>query len=168
MIAIIVCAIINNEQIRMIRKIIIVTLSLMVLGACSDDPLSPEQQVRDTLSGMQEAAQARSMSDFMQHVADDYSDHKGNNKETIERLMQLLFVRNQSINIFTLIQSIEVQNEIAAVEISTAMASRGIDLSQETNRLKADTYHFSVVLREAGEGEWLVQSVSWKNGWGNG
>ncbi|MBX2848482.1 MAG: hypothetical protein KTR16_09180 [Acidiferrobacterales bacterium] len=140
----------------------------LLISACSDDPTSPEQQVRTTLNAMQEAAEQRSLSDFMQHVAEDYSDHKGNNKEAIKRFVQILFLRNQSINIFTLIQDLDIQDNIAAVEVSAAMAARGVDLTQESNRLKADTNHFSVVLQNKGDTKWQVQSVSWKRGWGNG
>lgn len=156
----------------MIKKIITRCLGLIVLSlllsSCGDDPSSPGQQVRDTLKAMQVAAEERSMSDFMQHIADNYSDHQGNDKAAVRRIMQVLFLRNQSINIFTLIQSIEIQNDIAAVEVSAAMAARGVDLSEETNRLKADTHHFSVALIQTGSSEWQVQSVSWKRGWGNG
>lgn len=163
---------INSEKIHMTLKTKTILASLLafgiLLGSCSNDPSSPEQQVKDTLKAMQDAAEQRSMSDFLQHVADGYSDHRGNDKEAIKRILQILFLRNQSINIFTLIQSIDIQDGIAAVEISAAMAARDVDLSQETNRLKADTHHFSVVLTHIGDAKWHVQSVSWKRGWGNG
>ena len=146
---------------------LLITLSLL-LSACGDDPTSPEQQVRNTLNAMQEAAESRSMSDFMDHISDRYADHQGNDKAAIRRIMQLLFLRNQSINILTLVQSMDVQDNIAAVEISAAMAARGVDLTQETNRLKADAHHFSVVLQHVEDSKWEVQSVSWKRGWGNG
>ena len=139
-----------------------------MLCSCGDDPQSPVQQVQDTLQAMQDAAEQRSMADFMEHIADDYLDHQDNDKGAIRRIMQLLFLRNQSINIFTLVQSIDVQGNIAAVEVSAAMAARGVDLSQETNRLKADTHHFSMVLQQAQDSQWQVLSVSWKRGWGNG
>lgn len=145
--------------------IIIAASLILLLSACSDDPTSPEQQVRDTLNAIELAAQERSMSDFMDYIADDYSDHQGNDKDAVKRIVQLMFLRNQSINIFTLIRSINVDDKIAAVELSAAMASRGVDLTQETNRLKADTHQFSVVLQQDDD-EWLVSSVSWQRGWG--
>ena len=172
MLVIIVWLIINTEQILMIRKIIklciLLLLTSSLISACSDDPSSPEQQVRNTLDLMQQAAQERSMSDFMDHIADNYSDHRGNDKAAIRRIMQFLFLRNQSINIFTLIHSIDIQNNIAAVELSAAMAARGVDLTQENNRLKADTHRFSAVLEQSNSSEWQIKSVSWKRGWGNG
>jgi len=149
-----------------ILSITLITSLIILVSACSDDPSSPEQQVRDTLQAIEIAAEERSMSDLMGHIAEDYSDHQGNDKDSIRRILQLLFLRNQSINVFSLIRSLEFDNGIAAVEISTAMASRDIDLNQEANRLKADSLRFSVVLQED-NGEWLVSSVSWQRGWGS-
>ena len=148
------------------QRLLTIILSCFVLTACNGDSLTPEQQVRNSLLAMEEAAQERSMSKFMNYVSDDYSDHQGNNKEAIKRLLQVIFLRNQNINIFTLIRSVEINDGIAAVELSAAMASRDVDLKQETNRLKADTQRFSIVLSSENNNEtWLVQSMSWQPGW---
>ena len=46
------------------------------------------------------------------------------------------------------------------------MASREVDLSQETNRLKADTQRLIITLRpNKNNDKWLVQSASWQQGW---
>jgi len=148
------------------QRLLTIIFSCFILAACSGDPTSPEQQVRNSLSAMETAAQERSMSDFMSYVSDGYSDHHGNNKDALKRLLQLLFLRNQKINIFTLVKSIEINNDLAKVEISAAMASREVDLSQETNRLKADTQRFSITLiPNKNNDTWLVQSASWQQGW---
>jgi len=146
------------------RQLFTIILISLLLAACADDPTSPEQQVLNTLAAMETAAQERSMSDFMSHISDNYSDHQGNDKDAIKRILQVLFLRNQNINVFTLIRSVDIQNGLAAVEISAAMASRDVDLNQEANRLKADTQRFSLALSIEGD-SWLVQSVSWRSGW---
>lgn len=147
-------------------RLLIIILSCLILVACASDPTSPEQQVRKSLLAMEAAAQERSMSGFMPYISDDYSDHQGNNKDALKRLLQLLFLRNQKINIFTFIKSIDINNGLAKVEISAAMTSRDVDLSQETNRLKADTQRFSITLSPNKNNEiWLVQSASWQQGW---
>lgn len=147
------------------QRLLKLSLLCLLLAACGSDESSPEQQVRNTLAAIKLAAEERSMSDFMDHIADDYSDHKGNDKDAIRRIVQLLFLRNQSINIFTLVRSIDINDSIAAVEVSAAMASRGVDLTLETNRIKADTHQFSLVLQHEND-DWLIQSVSWQRGWG--
>ena len=148
------------------QRLLITLLSCLILVACAGDPTSPEQQVRNSLLAMEEAAQERSMSGFMEYISDDYSDLQGNDKDALKRLLQILFLRNQNINIFTLVRSIEINDESATVEISAAMASRDVDLSQETNRLKADTQRFSITLSpNKSNTAWLVQSANWQRGW---
>ena len=140
-------------------------LTILLISACSSsDPRSPEQQVRDTLTAIEEAAEARSMDGMLEHINEDYSDHQGQTIRDIKRLIQLQFIRNQSINIFTSIQSLEINDGLAAVELSAAMSSGTFDLSQESNRLRADTHHFSILLSQ-GDDKWLVDSVSWERGW---
>lgn len=148
------------------QRLFLILLSCFILSACSSDPTSPEQQVRKSLSAMESAAQERSMSDFMRYISDDYSDYQGNNKDALKRLVQILFLQNQKIYIFTVVKSIEINNSVAEVEISAAMTSRELDLSQETNRLKADTQRFTLTLSPNENNDiWLVKSASWQDGW---
>jgi hypothetical protein len=138
-------------------------ISLM-LSACGGEDLSPEAQIRKTISEMESAAEQRSLSSFMEHVSEQYNDHEGNNHKAIARYVQINFIRNQSINIFSKIQSINVEGSSASVEISVAMGSREVDLSEEGNRLKADSMHFSVLF-QLDDDKWLVKSVSWRRCW---
>jgi len=152
-----------NTQIR--RTFIILIISILFVS-CSSDNESPEQQIKNSLKAMEIAAQERSRSDFMKYVSDDYFDAHGNDKKAVMGLLQLLFLRNQKIHIFTLIRSIEVNQGIAKVELATAMTSRDIDLSQESNRLKADTQRFTISMKQKKNTDlWLVESASWERGW---
>lgn len=148
------------------RLLTILLSCLIFVVACSGDSTSPEQQVRNTLTAMEDAAQKRSMSDFMRYISDDYTDHHGQNKDALKGFAQLLFLRNQKITIFTVIKSIDIKNDVAKVELSAAMASREVDLSQEINRLKADTQRFSITLKPNKKNDaWLVKSANWQQGW---
>ena len=150
----------------MMQRLLIIILSCFALVSCSSDPQSPEQHVRNSLSAMETAAQERSTSDFMEYISDDYYDGHGNNKESVKHLLRVLFLRNQKINIFYAIRSLEIKNGRAKAEISAAMTSREVDLSEEKNRLKADTLRFSITLRSNNNNDkWLIQHASWKRGW---
>ncbi len=136
-----------------------------MLCACSSEPtLSPEQKIRATLQAIETGVEDRSLSAIMEHVSEDYQDHRGHTKKEVARIMQLQIIRNQNINIFTHIKSIDINGDVASVELSSAMASRALDLSLESNRLKADTARFSLVLAKEGD-RWRVQSGSWQSGW---
>ena len=160
-------------QMTAIRQISSKTWRLVVLGlllttgACGDSDLAtPEQQIRATIDAIVAAAEERSTSSVMEFVNDDYVDHEGYSKDDIRRIVQVHMLRNQNITIFTRIQSLEVNDGVATVELSAAMAARGVDLSQEQNRLRADTHHFSVVLSDPDQDQqWVVDSVSWRRGW---
>lgn len=136
----------------------------IVLMSCSTETLLPEEKIKQTIAAMELATEERSLSRFMQHVSEQYSDHEGNNRKAIAGYVQFNIIRNQNINIFSLIQSIEVNGPTASVEVSTAMGSRDDDLSNESNRLKANTMHFSVLF-QLEDDDWLVKSVSWRQGW---
>lgn len=150
---------------KITQNLLINALLCLCFAACSSEPaLSPEQSVRNTLAAIEESVEARSLSGIMAHVSDDYQDHQGQTKKDVRRVMQLQIIRNQNISVFTRIRSIEFNEGFASVELSTAMASRAVDLSLESNRLKADTAKFSLVLVEEDK-QWKIQSSSWQQGW---
>lgn len=148
----------------LVRHFILAALVSVMLTACSDEALLPEDKIKNIVAEMELAAEERSLTRFMQHVSEQYNDHEGNNRKAIARYVQFNFIRNQSINVFSRIQSIEVNELTASVEVSMAMGSREDDLSNESNRLKANTMHFSVLFQLEGD-NWLVRSVSWRQGW---
>jgi len=137
----------------------------LLLSACSsDEPMSDEQQVRAVLEAMELAAQDRSLSAVMQHVSPNYSDSKANDFKAVQRLVQLQFLRNQNINIFSKVSELEIIDNAATVEMSLAMTSGKLDLSDESNRLRADTFRFSLLFIKE-KSDWRLQSASWQRGW---
>jgi len=149
-------------------SILLLICSLLLTSCNSSDTISPEEQVRAVLSAIETAAEERSLSRIMEHISDDYIDHRGQTKRDIKRLMQIHLLRNQNISVFTRIRSVDIDSEntpnIASVEVSAAMAARGVDLSLDSNRLKADTHSFSLVLT-LHDDTWLITSGSWQRGW---
>lgn len=148
-----------------IRALITGSLLTLLLAACGSSNINdPETQVRQVLSALEEAAERRSMSDIMDNVSDDYLDHIGQDKKTLARLVQFQILKNQKINIFSLVRSIEINDGLASVELSAAMSARDEDLSSESSRLRADAFRFSILLALE-EDDWRIRSVSWKQGW---
>lgn len=166
--------IIKNNQYR-IMKLLCYCLLGMTLFSCSEPELgSPEQAIQNTLLAMEEAAEERTLSGFMQHISDDYQDRQGNRKKDIRRIIQIHYIRNQKIHILSKVQSLEINGSLAKVELSTAMAGREADLSGEflsgettgLSGLRANTHHFTIQLVSDDQQQtWLVKNVSWKRGW---
>lgn len=146
-----------------------VLVGAIVLKGCSAPAeLSPEEQVRATISALEEAAEKRSLSAFMQHISPDYTDIEGRSWDDIQRMVQIQYIRNQNIHLFVDISQLEISGNTASVELSALMAARAADLA--TNKLantlknlRANSHHFSVVLaRQATGADWQVISVVWR------
>ena len=149
-------------------------LALSLISACNNvAPQSPEQRVFNTLAAMEQAAEQRSVADFMQYVSEAYTDHQGLSKSDIRRIVQLQYLRNQSIHILSQVTDLKVDGNLASVEIVTAMASKAGDLQAQEkrqardvmdidfSRVKADTHRFSAVFRSTDQQQsWLLESVS--------
>ena len=150
--------------VRPATKRLMLLLICLTLVACGGDPESPEQQIRNVLGLMETATQERSASGVMEHVSDDYSDHLGNTKKQIRQLVTFQILRNQKISLFSLIRSIKISGNSAEVELSLATTGREIDLSDESQRLAADVFRVSLLMKiEASQ--WKVSSASWQRGW---
>ena len=142
----------------------LLTVFIILLVGCSGDPDDPEQQIRNVLEQIELAAEERSRSDISEHISDNYFDDRSQQKNDVNNILRIYLLRNQSINIFTKIYSIEFINpRRAEIKLSAAMAAKGVDLSNETERLKADLHRFLVVM-ENEDGDWKVMSAEWRRG----
>ena len=149
-------------------------LKLCLLGfalfSCSEAKLdSPDQAIKNTLQALEQAAEERTLSGFMQHISDDYQDRQGNGKKDIRRIIQIHYIRNQKIYIVSKVQSIVINGSTAIVELSAAMVGREADLPGETaglSGLRANTHHFNIqLISDDQQQTWLVKRVDWKRGW---
>lgn len=145
------------------------TLRLLIiavfLAACSGNPDDPEQQIRNVLEQVELAAEERNRSDISSHVSDNYYDKHKHTKNNVNNILRVYLLRNQSINIFTKIYSIEFTTpRRAEIKLSAAMAAKGVNLDNETERLKADLHKFTIVMEDESNGDWKVVSAEWERG----
>ena len=137
----------------------------LCLSACSSDPEDPEDQIRAIIEKIELAAEERKRSEVLEYISEQYLDDRQYTKESVGKLLQLYFIRNQSINIFTTIQSIEIHNNRAQVQLTAAIAAKGVDLAQEANRLKADVHRFAIIFKdESAKGDWKITAAQWQRG----
>ena len=138
----------------------------ILLSACGSQQDDPEQQIRDVLQQIELAAEERNRSGMSKHIADSYRDTSQRDKQAVNQILRAYLLRNQSINLFTKIYSIEfITPRRAEVKLSAAMAAKSVDLAQEDERLKADLHRFTVIMEdENSSGDWLVVSAEWERG----
>jgi hypothetical protein len=113
------------------------------LAACGSRS-SEEEQVREVLTAMETAAEARDTSDVLAFVASDYTDNSGFDKTQIQNFLRGYFVVNQKIELIVTI------DELVFPVKGLAQMNVGV-----TSLPAGDRAQFKVELREAG-GDWKV------------
>lgn len=134
--------------------------ALFTLAACSD-PDSPEQQVRQLIEQMETAAEARDVSDLVEHLSPEFRDANGMTPEEAARYVRGYFVANQSIHLLTRIEQVEFPlPDEARARVLVGMVGRDADAAGKWD-LAADLYEFDLTLRRE-DGEWKATFAKWR------
>lgn len=135
---------------------------VLALAACSRDAGSPENEIQALVTQAQTAAEERKVGDLRALIADDYTDAHGYDRKTVENLIRLHVLRNQSIHLFTRIGAIAFpQPDRATVRVAAAMAGRPVASAGELVGVNADLYRFDLNLIRQG-GAWRVERAAWE------
>jgi hypothetical protein len=130
-----------------------------VLAACGDAD-SPEQQVRQVIDKMETAAEARDVSELVEHLSSEYRDVNGMSADEAGRYVRGYFVANQSIHLLTRVEQIEFPlPDEARARVLVGMVGRDADAASNWD-LAADLYEFKLSLRQE-DGEWKVSFAQW-------
>jgi hypothetical protein len=136
---------------------------ILTLTACGGPPDSPETEIQSFVAKVQTAAEERNARELRSLVAEDYVDAQGHDHKAIERLIRLHVFRNQSIHIFTRIQTIEFpEPERALVIVMAALAGRPVASADQLAGLNANLYRFNLELIRQGRDDWLVKHAAWE------
>jgi hypothetical protein len=132
-----------------------------VLLACNGGTDSPEDEIRNFIASAVEAAERRSSDDLSDMIHDSYLGQSGYNKQRIEGMLRLYFLRHKNIHLFTRIGEIELLGDNqATASLHLAMAGSVISDIDAVSALRARIYGFE--LRLVKQDEWLLQHASWK------
>ena len=144
------------------RTVFLAVISLLPLVSCSSQKDSPEAQVRALIAHAETAAEQKDLAALRPMISDKYTDDEGQDKKAIEAVLRFYFLRNQSIHLFTRIQSIEFPEPARArAVVLVAMAGEPIKTGQELERLHADLNRFDITLAREDK-EWKVTTVEWR------
>ena len=149
-------------MIRSLRRFLVpVLLSMtLLLQACSDDPESPEQQIRALIDQAVESGESRSADELAELLHHSFVDQQGRNRGELEKLLRLYFFRHKNIHLFTRIDSIELLGDNQAnVGMHVAMAGSVISDVTAIASLKARVYRFDLQLVK--QSEWQLRQASW-------
>ena len=147
------------------RFVAAVLLAVLICAgpiSCSDESAPAEQQIRMLNDKAEAAVRARDVSDLKGMIADEYSDERGNNKQSMVRVAQLYLLRNRTIHLLSVEKSLQVLDDDNAVaEVFVAMAGEPISTAEQLFNLRADLVRFDVRYVRVG-GDWKVSGLGWR------
>jgi len=93
--------------------------ALLVLAAgCSREP--PEQALRDTIAGMQAAAEARDSDALVESFSEDFAGPEGMDRDQFRRYLAVIWLRNREVGVSLGPLEVELIGERATVEFTAA------------------------------------------------
>ncbi len=138
-------------------RLITVCRVCVYLGACGGPTTGPEDALRQWVADAEAAAEDLDRRGLVAMVSDNYADGRGNNRDAINRLLRLYFLRQKSMTLVMKIDKLTVIDETAAELLVTAA---GVGMTTNILGINADTYQFALEL-EKDDGEWMLIGARW-------
>ncbi|WP_158637184.1 nuclear transport factor 2 family protein [Arenimonas daejeonensis] len=121
---------------------------------CSREPT--EQALRDTIAGMQAAAEARDSDTLVESFSEDFIGPEGMDQDQFRRYLAVIWLRNREVGVNLGPLEVELIGERATVEF-TAAATGGEGWMPD----RAQVYRVSTGWRIE-DGEWRLISARWE------
>jgi hypothetical protein len=140
-----------NRRMRTLPPV--VAFAAAVVAGCGTS--DPEAEIRALLAAAEEAAEARDVGFFRDHVGAGYRDSRGQDRAELVRLLQGYFIANQRIEIVSRVDEVALEGSDAARAVVHAglLGQRsGADLLAGVD---ADLYRFELELVND-DGEWRI------------
>ncbi len=148
----------NNSK---ISPLLLLALSCFFLNACSNESISPEDEIKQYIATGKLAAENRNHNDLANLISDQYKDQRNWDKKKIQNIARAYFFTHKNIHLFTKIDSIDFQDKNHAfVVIHVAMAGTAISDLNAISQLRARIYQFDLQLVK--NKKWLLQQAKWK------
>jgi ketosteroid isomerase-like protein len=136
----------------------VAALSVLVLAglvsACSRTP--PEQALRQTIAGMQEAAERRDAAALKDTLAEDFIGPGGLDRQGLVRMAQAVYLQHQDIDAKLGPLEVEVRGQAATVRFTAALTG-GEGLLPDS----AQVYDVNTEWRLQDD-EWQLVRANWK------
>lgn len=147
---------------RALARALMLVFLFPLLVSCSSEPDQPEAQVRALLKRAAAAAESKESGVLRGLISEKYSDSQGRDKKAVEAILRYYLLRNESIYLFTRIQSIEFPEASRARSVVlVAMAGQPIVDAHQIERLHADLHRFDITLVREGR-TWKVTDAEWR------
>lgn len=132
-------------------------------GACSDGPLTAEEQLRGLLDEAEKQLEARDLSSVMAHVDPAYSDSAGRDFRALKALLFGYLLRHKTIHILSRIDQIELMSEAEAqIVVFAGLAGSPQEAETVLSGWRADLLRLQLLFVKDRQGEWLLHSAQWR------
>jgi len=139
------------------KHLLLVLLLCSGLQACGDPPSPPEEAIRTWVSQGQLLAEEKDRNGLVDMISPNYADARGNERDDIENMFRLYFMRMNNVELLTSINDIRVFGDSAAeLDMTVGMAAT----NDGVLGFSADAYNFEMELILDGD-EWLLISGRW-------
>jgi hypothetical protein len=138
-------------------RLLLVGLLAGGLLACGDPPTAPEEALRAWVVEGQRLAEAKDRGGLMDMISKDYTDARGNDRDAIEQLFRLYFLRANNIVLLTTIERVRVFDDSAGeIDLKVGMGAT----HDGVLGFSGDVYNFELELVRDGD-DWLLIAGRW-------
>jgi len=138
-------------------RCLLVCALLATLAACGKPPTAPEEELRNWVAKGVEAAEAKERRTLVDMISPAYADSRGNDRNAVENILRVYFIRMNNVQLVTSIEDIQViGNSAAEVIIKAGMAGT----HDGVLGFSADAYRFAFEL-ERDRDDWQLISARW-------
>lgn len=139
------------------RATVIMLACSILLGACGGSETGPEEQLRQWVRIGIQAAEAKERRKLAGMISAAYADPRGNDRDDIEHLLRVYFLRQHSIKLLTSIDEVRLYGDSAAeIDLTVGMAGT----NDGAFGFSAEPYRFSLELELNGD-EWQLIGARW-------
>ena len=138
-------------------RLIAVCMICALLAACGGSVTGPEEALRQWLADAEAAAEDLDRRDLVAMVSENYADGRGNDKDSVDKLLRFYFLRQRSVELVMKVDELTVIDETAAEILVTAA---GVGTTTRALGINADAYQFALEL-EKDDDEWMLIGARW-------
>ncbi len=150
-------AVTQNRRLAIPCRVLTSIVCFATLSACGGPVDAPEEQLRQWLSRVEAAAEAKERRELIGMISPDYTDSRDNERPDIENMLRAYFFRQNSISLLTNIEDVRlIADSAAEIELTVAMAGQ----NDGVFGFSADAYRFEMELMKEGD-DWLLISARW-------
>ena len=140
-----------------LSRIVVLAAIGLAMASIGCSRTTPEQRLREQLSGMQAALEQRQAGTFMEGVADDFGGNGGMDRAALQQIVRAQVLANASIGVTVGPVEMDVQGDRATVRFSALATGGGGRFMPD----RAQAWNVTSGWRDEG-GEWRLYYAEWQ------